>query len=88
MGFLGLDVLAVKALSRQLSDQARELEAMSKELTALLAQTEWTGADQRKFVDDWTSTHRMNLLRGRELLQNASEIALESARQQERTSRS
>lgn len=86
MGFLGLDVFAVKALSRQLSAYSRELDALQGELTALIHQTEWKGADQRRFIEDWGSAHRPGLLRGRDLLDQASRLALDGAEQQERAS--
>ena len=80
MGFIGLDVLAVKALSRQLSGYAREVDALQKELTSLLQQTEWKGADQRRFAEEWGTTHRPGLVHGSELLDRASTLALDGAR--------
>ena len=88
MSFLGLDVIAIKALARQLDAGSAEVDALSRELTTALANVEWFGADQRRFVSEWNSTHRASLQRVRELLSTASTIALQNAKDQEHKSTS
>jgi hypothetical protein len=88
MSFLGLDVIAIKALARQLEASSSEVDVLSRELTAALGNVDWFGPDQRKFVSEWNSTHRASLQRVRELLATASNIALQNAKDQERKSTS
>jgi hypothetical protein len=86
MSFLGLDVIAIKALARQLEASSSEVDVLSRELTAALGNVDWFGPDQQKFVSEWNSTHRATLQRVRELLATASNIALQNAKDQERKS--
>ena len=86
MAFLGLDVIAIKLLSRQLDTQSKEIESMAKELSSALEGTAWIGPDQQKFLEEWNSTHRPNLIRGHVLLATTSRLANENAVAQERKS--
>lgn len=83
MGFVGLDVAAVTILAKQLETQSQEIDTMARELTAALANTEWIGADQRNFLEQWQSTHRPNLIRGRELLAGLARLARANATEQQ-----
>lgn len=87
MGFAGLDVMAINLLSRQLDAQSSEVDSMARELSGALANTEWIGADQRRFLEEWESTHRPNLMRGRETLGSLARLARDNAAEQERKSR-
>lgn len=86
MGFFGLDVIAIRSLSRQLDTQSREVRSAAAELSAAIDSTQWFGADRQQFVHDWETHHRVALLRASELLQQASEIAQRGAADQERAS--
>lgn len=86
MGFLGLDVVAIRRLSQQLETQSREVAAAERELTTLLANTDWFGADQAAFMNDWTSIHAPDLRRTSTLLREASSVASQGALRQERVS--
>lgn len=87
MGFLGMDVVAIRHLSRQLNTQADEVRAAANELNSLIVNTEWFGADQAAFVRDWEASSRPALLRASNLLREASQIAQQGAQDQERASR-
>jgi hypothetical protein len=86
MGFYGLDVLAIRNLSRQLEIQAGEVEAATRELAALIAETAWFGADHVRFVNEWETTQAPSLKKAGSLLREASAIATRGAQDQERTS--
>lgn len=86
MGFLGLDLVAIRHLSRQLDTQAGEVELAVRELTSLISNTEWYGADQAAFMNDWTSVHAPSLRRASALLREASAAANQGAQAQERAS--
>jgi uncharacterized protein YukE len=86
MGFLGLDVAAIRHLARQLDTQSNEVALAANELTQAIDATSWFGSDQASFVQQWESVHRPALTRASELLGTASSIAQQSAVDQERTS--
>jgi hypothetical protein len=88
MGFMGMDVVAIRHLARQLEIQSNEAESATKELTSALAATEWKGADQTRFVDAWNVQHAPAMRRAAQLLREAADIARASAAAQEQTSRS
>jgi uncharacterized protein YukE len=86
MGFFGMDVLAIRQLAKQLDVQANEADQATRELTSALGHTEWTGADQKRFAEEWASQHAPAMRRAAQLLQEAAELARSSATAQERTS--
>lgn len=88
MGFIGLDILAIRHLARQLDTQAREVDLASRELTNLIANTDWFGIDSRRFTEAWHSTRIPELKRVSELLREASALASRGATKQEDASRS
>ncbi|MCL2317245.1 MAG: hypothetical protein FWC46_09215 [Actinomycetia bacterium] len=67
MAFTGMEVSAIRGLSRSLTDQARELDSVTSQVSALVneATRSWQGADIADFRNQWYSS-----LRGR--LQSAS----------------
>lgn len=87
MGFLGMDLLAVNALGRQLDRQAGEVAAITREIEALIEQTQWSGADRERFASDWASGTRPAMHRAADLLRDASRTAFDEAKRQEETSR-
>jgi uncharacterized protein YukE len=86
MGFVGLDVMAIRLLSRRLEEQAAEADKAATVLSAALDSVAWTGADQRRFAEEWASIHRPAITRTAELLREASAEASRNAVEQERTS--
>lgn len=88
MGFAGLDVMAIRHLARQLDIQAREIESASKELTSLIANTEWFGLDSRRFAEAWHANRMPQLRHAAQLLAEAAQLANRGASKQENVSRS
>ena len=86
MGFLGMDVVAIRHLARQLDTQASEAELAVRELTSVLAQTSWVGADRTRFTESWESQHAPAMRRTAQLLREAAELARNNANAQERKS--
>lgn len=87
MGFLGMDILAIQHLARQLDTQANEVERAVGDLTQLIQQTEWFGADSRRFQENWGSSQVPELRRAAGLLREASELARLGAKKQDEASR-
>ena len=87
MGFAGLDVEAIRHLARQLEIQSREVDTATRELTNLIASTDWFGADSRRFLDQWNSTRVPQLKRVSGLLQEASQLAARGSAKQDQASR-
>ena len=87
MGFLGLDVLAIQHLARQLDTQASEVASAVQELSAVVRSTAWQGNDRQRFVEQWDAIHAPELRRMQELLTEAARLARASATEQDRVSR-
>jgi hypothetical protein len=87
MGFLGLDVLAIRHLARQLDQQSKEVDGAIRELTELIKSTEWYGVDSRRFLEQWEANRVPELRRAAEQLAEASRLASHGASEQERVSR-
>jgi len=85
--FIGLDVLAIRHLARQLDIQSSEVEQAANELTRLIESTDWFGADSRRFIDQWHATQMPQLRKSSELLKQASHLATRGANKQEDASR-
>ena len=75
MGFLGLDIAAIRHLARQLDTQSNEVASAATELEHAVTGTAWFGADQASFLREWESVHRPALTRAADLLRTASVIA-------------
>jgi len=88
MGFFGLDVLAIRHLSRQLDVQSKEVDLAMRELTELIKSTEWYGVDSRRFTEQWEAIRVPELRRAAALLHEASQLAARGAANQEQASRS
>lgn len=86
MGFVGLDVIGIRLLSRRLAEQGAEAERAAATLSSALDSVEWTGEDQRRFAEEWASNHRAAIARAADLLREASAEASRSAAAQQRTS--
>ncbi len=88
MGFVGLDVIAIQTLARNLTTQAADVRGLATDLNGAIANTAWFGQDQAAFLGDWQSNHQPALLRAAGLLEEAARIAQQSATNQDRVSRS
>lgn len=87
MGFMGLDVVAIRHLSRQLDIQSQEVNTAAKNLTNLIANTEWFGLDSRQFAEAWQANRMPELQQAAKLLAEASQLATRGASKQENASR-
>lgn len=88
MGFLGMDLIAIQHLSRQLDTQSEEVRAASNQLASIIESTAWIGADRDRFVREWQSDYGPALRRSAELLREASVHAAQGAAGQDKASRS
>ncbi|MBU1250725.1 MAG: hypothetical protein KJ659_11240 [Actinobacteria bacterium] len=87
MPFIGLDVLAIRHLARQLDIQSAEVDQAANELTRLIESTDWFGADSRRFLEQWHATQVPQLKKSSALLKQASQLATRGATKQEDVSR-
>lgn len=87
MGFMGLDVLAIRHLAKQLETQAREVDIATKDITNLIANTEWFGMDSRRFSESWQANRVPELQQAARLLTEAAQLAGRGATKQENASR-
>lgn len=87
MPFIGLDVLAIRHLARQLDIQSTEVDAATNEITRLIESTDWFGADSRRFLEQWHALQVPQLRRSSGLLKQASHLASQGASKQEDASR-
>lgn len=88
MGFLGLDILAIRHLARQLEAQSREVEVAAREMSSLIADTDWFGLDSRRFSEAWNAHRAPELRYASRLLADAAQLAHRGATNQENVSRS
>ena len=88
MGFMGLDIVAIRHLSRQLDIQSREVDGAMKEMTNLIAETAWFGADSQRFAEAWQANRVPELRNASRLLAEAPQLASRGAIKQENASRS
>lgn len=57
MSMFGADVAALRGLAWSLRRKEREIEASRQRLAAMVEALPWTGADHRRFVDEWRRVH-------------------------------
>lgn len=84
----GMDISAVRALSRSLQEEARAVQAVLASTSAELEALSWLGPDARAFLGDWHDQHARGLARVVEGLQAAGGSAARYATLQEQASRS
>ena len=82
----GMDTERVAALAVQMAEVADRVRAIESRLTGNLAATEWVGSDRTRFEADWTAQHVVALRQAAEALDEASRVASENVREQERAS--
>ena len=84
--FTGMDIPAVRTLSKQLKSRADEIQSISQQLTAQLDSTPWQGADRQQFHGEWNSRYRQALNTVVQGLEQASQTAQRNANEQEQAS--
>ena len=84
--FSGMDIPAVRTLSKQLKSRADEIQTISQQLTAQLDSTPWQGADRQQFHGEWNGRYRQALGTVVQGLEQASQVALKNANEQEQAS--
>lgn len=86
--FTGMDITGVRQLATQLGSKADAIQTITQELSGLLQNTQWIGADRERFVNDWQSQHVAALTKVITGLNDAARIATTNAQEQETASNS
>jgi uncharacterized protein YukE len=84
--FTGMDIPAVRNLSKQLKSRADEIQSIQQQLTGQLDSTPWQGPDREQFHGDWNGQHRQALNAVIQGLEQASVRATRNANEQEQAS--
>lgn len=84
--FTGMDIPAVRNLSKQLKSRAGEIQTISQQLTGQLNSTPWKGPDREQFHGDWNGQYRQALNTVVQGLEQASVRAMRNANEQEQAS--
>lgn len=84
--FTGMDIPAVRNLSKQLKGRADEIQGISRQLTAQLDSTPWKGPDRQQFHGEWSGRYRQALNTVVQGLEQASRTAQRNADEQEQAS--
>ena len=84
--FTGMDIPAVRNLSKQLKSRADEIRTISQQLTTQLDSTPWKGPDREQFHGEWTGRYRQGLNTVVTGLEQASQTAQRNADEQEQAS--
>lgn len=84
--FTGMDIAAVRNLSKQLKRRAEEIDGIGTQLTAQLDSTPWVGPDRQQFHGDWNGRYRQALRTVVQGLEQASVSATRNANEQEQAS--
>ena len=84
--FTGMDITAVRTLSKQLQTRADEIRTITQQLTGQLNSTPWVGPDREQFHGDWTGQYTAALNGVVNGLEQASVRALRNSNEQEQAS--
>lgn len=84
--FTGMDIAAVRTLSKQLKTRADEIRTISQQLTGQLNNTPWVGPDREQFHGDWTGQYTQALNGVINGLEQASARAMRNSNEQEQAS--
>lgn len=84
--FTGMDIPAVRTLSKQLKHRADEIQTISQQLTAQLDSTQWVGPDRQQFHSEWNGRYRQALRTVVQGLEQAAASAMRNANEQEQAS--
>jgi uncharacterized protein YukE len=83
---IGMNTETVHRLATEMSGVADRVRVLESRLTARLAQTDWVGRDRERFEAEWQGQHLRSLREAAEALEDASRVAAENAREQDRAS--
>ncbi|MEO9324499.1 hypothetical protein ABFT23_13470 [Nocardioides sp. C4-1] len=81
-----MDPEAVMNLATKMADVAERVRGLETRLTGGLAATEWVGPDRERFENEWAALHVVALRLAAEVLDDASRLASEQARDQDHAS--
>lgn len=84
--FTGMDIAAVRTLSKQMKVRADEIRGISQQLTGQINSTPWIGPDREQFHGDWTGQYTAALNSVVNGLEQASMRALRNSNEQEQAS--
>lgn len=84
--FTGMDIAAVRTLSKQLQTRADEIRTITQQLTGQLNATPWVGPDREQFHGDWNGQYTAALNSVVNGLEQASVRALRNSNEQEQAS--
>lgn len=76
----------VQALAVQMAAVADRVRALEGRLSTRLAGTDWIGPDRERFDASWQGEHLRALRAAADALDDASRLAAENAREQDRAS--
>lgn len=82
----GMDPESVMKLATTMADVAERVRGLETRLTGGLAATEWVGHDRERFESEWAALHVVALRLAAEALDDASRLAADQARDQDRAS--
>lgn len=83
---IGMNTEVVHELAAQLASVADRIQVLESRLSSRLAETDWIGADRERFDGQWHGEHVRALRQASEALADASRLASENAREQDRAS--
>ena len=83
---IGMNTETVHELAVQMSAVADRIRTLEARLTSRLAATDWVGPDRERFDTAWQGDHVRALRQSAEALDDASRLAAENAREQDRAS--
>lgn len=83
---IGMNTEVVHELAAQMSRIADRIQTLEGRLTSRLAETDWIGADRERFEASWQGEHVRALRQAVDALADASRLAAENAREQDRAS--
>lgn len=83
----GMDIQQIRALSRRLRDEARDIETTLDRVSARLESVDWRGRDRDRFIQEWRNAHAGPLREVAAGLKAASRDAAIYADRQEAASR-
>lgn len=81
-----MDVETVGALASRLAEVADRVRSLEQRLSSGLDSTEWVGQDRERFAEAWRARHVVALRHSAEALDDASRLAWDNVREQDRAS--
>lgn len=87
MALVGADIAALRRFASLLRERARLIETTVTQLSTVVEDLPWHGADRERFVREWQTIHRPGLLRLVLDMRDGSTEVSRSATAQENASR-